>query len=278
MNNEKHYELVARALDWIVENQVDQPQLEAVATALDTSPYHLQRVFQAWAGVSPKQFLKFLTRKAALQRLAEGETVLEAALSAGLSGPGRLHDLLVTTDAITPGEARKKGAGVELLHGFGSSPFGEALVAWNRRGVSFLGFCHATGREAAKADLRSRWPGATLARDDQGAEKLLYSIFEQARSGPIDVWLRGSPFQLKVWEALLAIPEGAFASYGEIAKFAGHPGAARAVGSAIGSNPVAWLIPCHRVVRAAGELGDYHWGRAMKSAMTGLEAARTGLS
>ena len=278
MNGEKHYDLVARALAWIVENQVDQPRLETVANALGTSPYHLQRVFQAWAGVSPKQFLKFLTRKAALQRLAEGETVLEAALSSGLSGPGRLHDLLVTTDAITPGEARRKGAGVHLFHGFGSSPFGEALVAWNPRGVSFLGFCHATGREAAKADLRSRWSDATLRSDDEGAEKLLYSIFEQARSERIEVWLRGSPFQLKVWEALLAIPEGAFASYSDIAKFAGHPGAARAVGSAVGSNPVAWLIPCHRVIRAAGELGDYHWGRATKSAMAGFEAARTGIS
>lgn len=278
MNGDKHYELVARALAWIVENQADQPRLETVASALCTSPYHLQRVFQAWAGVSPKQFLKFLTRKTALQRLAEGETVLEAALSTGLSGPGRLHDLLVTTDAITPGEARRKGAGVDLFHGFGSSPFGEALVAWNLRGVSFLGFCHATGREAAIADLRLRWPGATFLADEKGAEKLLSSIFERARTEPIGVWLRGSPFQLKVWEALLAIPEGAFASYGDIARLVGHPRAARAVGSAVGSNPVAWLIPCHRVVRAAGELGDYHWGRATKSAMAGLEAARAVVS
>ena len=278
MEKEKHYDLVARALDWIIANRQEQPPLNMLAEALGTSPYHLQRVFQAWAGVSPKQFLKFLTRKAALQRLAEGETVLEAALSAGLSGPGRLHDLLVTTDAITPGEARRMGAGVELFHGFGNSPFGEALVAWNRRGVSFLGFCHATGRETTKADLRSRWPGAALTSDDSGAEKLLYSIFEKAGAEPISVWLRGSPFQLKVWEALLAIPEGAFASYGDIAKLAGHPGAARTVGSAVGSNPVAWLIPCHRVIRAAGELGDYHWSRATKSAMAGLEAARAGLS
>ena len=278
MKDEKHYDLVARALTWIAENQVDQPQLETVANALGTSPYYLQRVFQAWAGVSPKQFLKFLTRKAALQRLAEGETVLEAALSAGLSGPGRLHDLLVTTDAITPGEARRMGAGVELFHGYGNCPFGEALVAWNTRGISFLGFCHSTGRQAAKADLFSRWPDATFASDDRGAENLLSSIFERARTEPLGVWLRGSPFQLKVWEALLTIPEGAFASYGDIARLAGHPGAARAVGSAVGSNPVAWLIPCHRVIRAAGELGDYHWGRATKTAMAGIEATRAGIS
>lgn len=278
MNHEKHYDLVARTLTWIAAHQHEQPRLDRIADALGTSPYHLQRVFQAWAGVSPKQFLKFLTREAALQRLADGASVLEATLSAGLSGPGRLHDLLLSTDAVTPGQARKMGAGVELFYGFGGSPFGEALVAWNPRGISFLGFCEATGRDAAKTDLYSRWPDATLSSDDKGAGDLLFSIFERARQEPIGVWLRGSPFQLKVWEALLAIPEGAFVSYGDIAKLAGRPGAARAVGSAVGSNPVAWLIPCHRVIRSAGALGEYHWGRATKYAMAGLEAARTGVS
>lgn len=278
MKEARHYDLVARALTWIAENQADQPELGTIAGALDTSPYHLQRVFQAWAGVSPKQFLKFLTREAALNRLAHGETVLEAALSAGLSGPGRLHDLLITTDAITPGQARRRGSGVELSYGFGNSPFGEALVAWNSRGISFLGFCNSCGREWALDDLRSRWTDAKFSRDDVGAARRLSSIFDEASPERIGLWLRGSPFQLKVWEALLAIPEGAFASYGDIAKMAGRPGAARAVGSAVGSNPVAWLIPCHRVIRSVGELGGYHWGTTTKYAMAGLEAARSELS
>lgn len=278
MNSEKHFDLVARALAWIVENQADQPRLDVIADALGTSSFHLQRVFQAWAGVSPKQFLKFLTRKSALERLIAGETVLDAALASGLSGPGRLHDLIITTDAMTPGEARRHGAGVDLTYGFGDSPFGDALVAWTPRGISFLGFCNAPGRDWAMSDLRSRWPGAKLTSDDQAAEMRLQSIFDKTGSKPVDVWLRGSPFQLKVWEALLAIPEGAFASYGDIAKVAGCPGAARAVGSAVGSNPVAWLIPCHRVIRSVGELGGYHWGAATKYAMTGYEAARSGLS
>lgn len=275
MNSEKHFDLVACALNWIVENQVYQPRLDVIAGEIGTSPYHLQRVFQAWAGVSPKQFLKFLTREAALERLADGETVLEAALASGLSGPGRLHDLLITTDALTPGEARRRGAGVELAYGFGSTPFGDALVAWNSRGISFLGFCFCLGRERALEELRSRWPDAALSIDDKEAEKRLFSIFQRAGSEPMGVWLRGSPFQLKVWEALLAIPEGSFASYGDIAKMAGCPGAARAVGSAVGSNPVAWLIPCHRVIRSVGELGGYRWGPATKYAMAGFEAVRT---
>ena len=278
MRSEKHFDLVARALAWIVENQAAQPRLDLIADALGTSPYHLQRVFQAWAGVSPKQFLKYLTRESALERLAAGESVLEAALASGLSGPGRLHDLLITTDALTPGEARRRGAGVELAYGFGSSPFGDALVAWNPRGITFLGFCNTLGRDGAMGDLSARWPDATLSGNDEEAGRRLSSIFDEAGSEPTALWLRGSPFQLKVWEALLAIPEGAFASYGDVAKMAGCPGAARAVGSAVGGNPVAWLIPCHRVIRSVGELGGYHWGAATKYAMTGYEAARSGVS
>ncbi|MEE4217224.1 MAG: methylated-DNA--[protein]-cysteine S-methyltransferase [Xanthomonadales bacterium] len=274
MTGNTHYELVARALDWIAQNRLEQPELSELARELGVSPHHLQRVFQEWAGVSPKQFLKSLTRQAALERLASGESVLDAAISSGLSGPGRLHDLLVTTEALTPGEIKKRGQGVKLCYGFGACPFGEALVSWSGRGINFLGFCGEKSREQVLDELISRLSNADFRGDPEGAQKWLDTIFESAGTQPVSLWLRGSPFQLKVWEALLAIPEGANATYGQIAKRVGSPGASRAVGRAVGSNPVSWIIPCHRVIRQLGELGGYRWGTTTKSAMIGLEASR----
>ena len=274
MDRNSHYQLVARALQWITDNQLEQPDLAALARELDVSPNHLQRVFQDWAGVSPKQFLKSLTRQAAMERLANGETVLDAAISSGLSGPGRLHDLMVTTEAMTPGEIRKLGQDVQFSYGFGDCPFGEALVSWNRRGISFLGFCGVIDREQVFSEFSARLLNADFGQDQAGAQKWLDLIFDRPRKQPVPVWLRGSPFQLKVWEALLAIPEGAHATYGHIARLVGSPGAAQAVGNAVGSNPVSWIIPCHRVIRQMGELGGYRWGTTTKNAMIGLEASR----
>jgi len=274
MTNSQHYDLIAQALGWIADNQLDQPELNELARELGVSPHHLQRVFQEWAGVSPKQFLKSLTRQAALERLAAGESVLDAAISSGLSGPGRLHDLLITTEAMTPGEIRQMGRGVRLSHGFGNSPFGEALISWNDRGINFLGFCGMKSREQVLGELTSRMSNADFTEDSAGARQWLDTIFELPEKQPISLWLRGSPFQLKVWEALLAIPEGTNATYGHIAKLAGSPRASQAVGNAVGSNPVSWIIPCHRVIRQLGELGGYRWGTTTKSAMIGLEAAR----
>lgn len=274
MTTDRHYELVARALAWIAENSVEQPSLNDLANELGVSPHHLQRIFQAWAGVSPKQFLKSLTRDAAMERLAAGESVLDAALASGLSGPGRLHDLLVTTDALTPGEVRKQGLGVNFEYGFGTCPFGEALVAWNPRGIGFLGFCDSGSREQAYDEFAQRLSRAQFRRDDEVAATWTGRIFNRHAGQPLPVWLRGSPFQLKVWQALLAIPEGTNATYGDIARFIGSPGASQAVGNAIGSNPVSWLIPCHRVIRQLGELGGYRWGSTAKRAMIGLESTR----
>ena len=273
MNSNRHYELVARALNWISDNQLEQPALGDLANELDVSPHHLQKVFQEWAGVSPKQFLKSLTREAALKRLADGETVLDAALASGLSGPGRLHDLLITTDALTPGEIRKRGAGVSLFFGYGQCLFGDALIGWNRRGISFLGFCGGRRHEDVLAEMTNRLEHADLSRDDVAAQEWLDKIFSQHEK-PLPLWLRGSPFQLKVWQALLAIPEGANATYGDIARYVGKPGGSQAVGNAVGSNPVSWIIPCHRVIRQMGELGGYRWGTATKSAMIGFEAVQ----
>ncbi|MBT8049490.1 MAG: methylated-DNA--[protein]-cysteine S-methyltransferase [Xanthomonadales bacterium] len=261
----------------MTEHQAEQPGLSELSAALKVSPYHLQRTFQDWAGVSPKQFLKSLTRKAALERLAAGVSVLDSALDSGLSGPGRLHDLLISTDSLTPGEIRRRGGGVRLEYGFGQTPFGTALVAWNTRGLSFLGFCEEKGRAHALAGLRKQWIDAALNENVTTAQTRLDQVFQGSDDKPVAVWLRGSPFQLKVWEALLAIPEGSHRTYGQLARSVGKPGAARAVGTAVGSNPLSFVIPCHRVIRQAGELGGYRWGEHTKKAIIGREAASCGL-
>jgi AraC family transcriptional regulator of adaptative response/methylated-DNA-[protein]-cysteine methyltransferase len=274
MKQNRHYLLVANALHWLHEHQAEQPGLADLARELQVSQHHLQRTFQAWAGVSPKQFLKALTRQAATERLKRGASVLDATLHSGLSGPGRLHDLTVTTEALTPGEIRNRGMGVDIHYGFGETPFGEALVAWTNRGINFLGFSGELGANRTLQDLQDRWRQARFASNPTDAEAWLSRIFDCEHAHTLPLWLRGSPFQLKVWEALLAIPEGSHASYGQIAKLIGQPGASRAVGSAVGSNPVAWIIPCHRVIRQVGQLGSYHWGDVTKQAMIGFEAGR----
>jgi len=269
----QQYDLIADAIRWMVEHRAEQPDLNRLSLAMGVSPHHLQRTFQRWAGVSPKQFLKSLTRNAALARLKEGCSVLDAALESGLSGPGRLHDLLISTDALTPGEIRMRGEGVELHYGFGESPFGEALIAWTLRGINFLGFCQEDGSAQTLMVFRNQWSKARLSEDSTGAQSWLDTIFSESHDKPIPLWLRGSAFQLKVWEALLEIPEGTHSTYGQIAMLVGHPGAARAVGTAIGSNPLAYIIPCHRVIRQAGEIGGYRWGETTKRAIIGYEAA-----
>lgn len=270
----RQYILISRAIQWVADNQPQQPDLEALADAMEVSPFHLQRTFQDWAGVTPKQFLKSLTRSAALERLLAGSNVLDAALSAGLSGPGRLHDLLITTEALTPGEIRRRGTGVKLEFGFGETPFGQALVSWSSRGLSFLGFCGQSGAQPLLTELKALWSGAIFYERPTAAQAWLDEIFAASHEQPLRLWLRGSPFQLKVWEALLDIPEGTLASYGSLARHIGQPAAARAVGSAVGANPLAWIIPCHRVIKQLGDLGGYRWGAVTKRAMIGLEAAR----
>jgi AraC family transcriptional regulator of adaptative response/methylated-DNA-[protein]-cysteine methyltransferase len=273
MQSNRHYKLVSETIQWVADHQSAQPDLQRLSSEMGVSPHHLQRTFQAWAGVSPKQFLKSLTRNAALERLKRGSSVLDAALDSGLSGPGRLHDLMISTDALTPGEIRKHGEGVQLDYGFGETLFGMALIAWTPRGVNFLGFCEENGAESTFATLKEQWAKAKFRENPTAAQRWLDDIFSGSDEKPIPLWLRGSPFQLKVWEALLDIPEGTHTTYGRLAERIGHPGAARAVGSAIGSNPVSWIIPCHRVIRQMGEMGGYRWGGFTKRAMIGFEAA-----
>ena len=277
MNSQHHYQLIAEALHWLCQNQQDQPTLEELADHVGLSPHYMQRLFQEWVGVSPKQFLKYLTKAQAMERLRQGQSVLESALSSGLSGPGRLHDLLVTTEAMTPGEARRMGSGVNVCYGYGVTPFGEALLAWTDRGVCFLGFCDERGRQHTQDDFMQQWPDASLTENNTEAAARLAEIFHETEHKPLKIWLRGSPFQLRVWEALLNLPAGTHCTYGQLAAFSGNAGASRAIGSAIGRNPVSWLIPCHRVINSLGTLGGYRWGTGIKQAMIGYEAARTDL-
>ncbi|MEM8548030.1 MAG: methylated-DNA--[protein]-cysteine S-methyltransferase, partial [Pseudomonadota bacterium] len=255
-----HYDMVSDALHFLVTHQPEQPSLTDLARALGHSEGHVQRTFQAYAGVSPKQFLRMLTRERALERLREGADVLDAAIFSGLSGPGRLHDLLISTDALTPGEARRRGDGVPMHHGVGPTPFGPALLAWTDRGITFLAFLRERSGDEALLELQQQWPDAALLQDDPAAAPYLERVFAKSDTQPLPLWLRGSPFQLKVWEALLAIPPGTHVSYQSIARALGKERASRAVGTAVGRNPVSWLIPCHRVITSAGGLGGYRWG------------------
>lgn len=274
MNENANFQLIADSLKWLSDNQTDQPELADLAGAMGISPHHMQRTFQAWAGVSPKQFLKSLTRESALRRLANGDSVLDAALSSGLSGPGRLHDLVVSTEAITPGQASARGRGVTFHYGFGPTLFGKAMIAWTERGVAFLGFCGLKPPRSVLSELTDKWKQSEFVRDDHQAIGWLDKVFSGSRETTLPLWLRGSPFQLKVWEALLAIPDGSHVTYGHLARAIGNPRASQAVGNAVGANPVSWIIPCHRVIRQLGELGGYRWGQPVKFAMIGYEATR----
>lgn len=270
------YARIERAIAFLRERRQAQPDLDQLARHLGLSPAHTQRLFSRWAGVSPKRFLQFLTVEAAKRRMRETADLLGLALDTGLSGPGRLHDLFVTLEALSPGEFRRAAAGMTLSWGLGPTPFGPALVVNSPRGICHLAFVESAAVTELAADLARRWPDACLLRDDAAAQALLQRVFAiQAGAGdPLRLWVAGSNFQVQVWRALLRVPPGGLLSYGALASAAGRPGAARAVGSAVARNPVAWLIPCHRVLRETGDFGEYHWGSDRKQAICAWEAAR----
>ena len=272
----RHYATVARAIAFIRAHARAQPALEDVAAAVHLSPQHLQRVFSAWAGISPKRFLQYLTKEYARSRLAAAADTLTVADDAGLSGAGRLHDLLVNCEAMTPAEIRAAARGIDIGHGIAPTPFGDALVAWTARGVCHFAF--GTGDEdAMRAELRALWPAATLHRDDAQALALMQRIFPRPPTrGSVHLVLRGTNFQIKVWEALIRIEPGRVLSYRQFARELGMPRAPRTVGSAIAANTIGYLIPCHRVIREGGEVGDYRWGSERKLALLGHEAAQQG--
>jgi AraC family transcriptional regulator of adaptative response/methylated-DNA-[protein]-cysteine methyltransferase len=241
------------------------------------SEYHFQRLFTRWVGVSPKRFLQFLTKEHAKQVLESSASVLEATYQSGLSGPGRLHDLFVTCEAVTPGEYKSRGRGLQIAYGFHLSPFGDCLLAVTERGVCGLAFAEGGDRRKALADLRSRWRNADLQEDPKLTATWVERIFPLRGDQlvpPLHLFLNGTNFQIKVWEALLRIPWGSLVSYEAIAVHLGAPKAARAVGQAVAVNPIAVVIPCHRVIHKMGVFGKYHWGAARKKAILGWEMAQ----
>jgi AraC family transcriptional regulator of adaptative response/methylated-DNA-[protein]-cysteine methyltransferase len=271
------YRRIEKAIEFLAENYHQQPSLEEVARSVNLSEFHFQRLFRRWAGISPKRLVQFLTLEHAKQMLEESRSVLDAAYDAGLSSPSRLHDLFVTAEAMTPGEFKAKGAGLEISYGFHPSPFGECLLAVTERGICGLGFVGEGGREQTLEDFKRRWPAAQFQENPEKTGSYIDGIFTaKKRNGahPVKLLLMGTNFQIKVWEALLRIPPGSVACYEDLARQVGKPSAARAVGSAVGRNPISFLIPCHRAIRKMGITGDYHWGAVRKKAILAWEAAR----
>ena len=269
------YERVANVIRFLDRHHTDQPDLNQLAATVGLSAFHFHRLFSTWAGVTPKDFLQCLTLEHVKTLLRDGDSVLDAALNAGLSGPGRLHDLCVTLEAASPGEMKNGGAGLQIEYGFAETPFGEAFIAETRRGICHLSFVNGQGRNAARDLLTSQWPNAKLSRNDARIAELSATIFTQGRERtsrrPLRTFVRGTLFQLRVWRALLRVPSGTLTTYGRLAEAIGQSKAARAVGSAVGANPISFIIPCHRVIRETGALGNYGGGRIRKRAMVGWE-------
>ncbi len=273
------YTRVEQAIHFLEQNFRRQPGLKEVADSVGLSEYHFQRLFTRWAGISPKRFLQFLTVEYAKQLLAESQSVLDVTYEAGLSSPGRLHDLFVTCEAITPGQFKSRGEELTINYGFHPTPFGLCLLAVTERGICGLSFLQPGEQAAALASLSATWPQAELKPAASLTGPWAEQIFEPAgQQQPLPVLLKGTNFQLKVWQALLAIPPGALVSYHDVAALIGQPNAARAVGQALAHNPVGFIIPCHRVIRRVGTSGDYAWGSTRKKAILGWEAARSAIA
>lgn len=268
------YQRIEAALIYAQTHFQDQPDLDELARQAHWSPFHFQRKFQEWAGVSPKKFLQYLSLGHAKQLLRQQASVADAAHETGLSGTGRLHDLFVTLEAMTPGEYRQGGAALAIAYSFGESLFGSYLVASTAKGICKLVF--STDEAAALTELRADWPNATLVAQETALHAQVAQFFAHdfPPTGRLHLHLKGTSFQLKIWESLLRVPEGELRTYAQLAGAAERGAAVRAAGTAIGANPVAYLIPCHRVIRGTGELGQYRWGAPRKAALLGWEAAQ----
>lgn len=276
------FERIASVIEYINRHRREQPSLEELAECVDLSPHHFQRLFSRWAGISPKKFLQCLTAKAVKEHLQNGKSVLESAYAEGLSGPGRLHDLSVLLEAASPGEIKSGGAGWTIFAGIADSPFGNCLIAESPRGICKLAFLDeqppATKTPAAEHEIAMDWPQAEIVWDHQRAKSVATGIFSHAARKvgdrpTLSCLVQGTAFQVKVWQALLQIPTGQFTTYGKVAAAIGNPKASRAVGSAIGKNDIGYLIPCHRVIRETGVVGEYRWGSLRKQALIAREMA-----
>ncbi len=271
--NDTNWRRIARAIRFLSAHYQEQPTLDDAASAAGLSPHHFQRVFTRYVGVSAKAFVGHLTLEHAKAELAGGASVLGASLDAGLSGPSRLHDLALKIEAMTPGEYARGGEGIAIDYGFHPGPFGIALVMATEKGVCGLAFGDEGEERMLLKDMQARWPKAAYRENAERTAPVAREIF--GGGGPLNLHLMGSPWQVKVWQALLAIPEGRTATYRGIAQDVGNAKASRAVGAAVGRNPISWLIPCHRVLASDGTLHGYHWGVDRKRAMLAVEAART---
>lgn len=272
---ELNYERIAAAIRFIKENRQEQPRLETIAGHVHMSPAHFQRMFQEWAGISPKNFLQYLNVEYAKRILKQTHASLfDTACEVGLSGTGRLHDLFVNIEGMTPGEYKNGGQALRINYSFAETPFGQVMVASTDKGICHLAFVDK-GEEEALGSLKQLFPNAAYTQCPDRKQEDALSVFNRDWSKPdeIRLHLKGTSFQLKVWETLLKIPAGGLTTYADLATKSGHEGACRAVGTAIGRNPVAFLIPCHRVIKATGDIGNYHWGEVRKEAIIGWEAA-----
>lgn len=275
LENSDTYDRIAQAVEFVRSQARQQPSLAAIAQHIHLSESQCQRLFSRWVGISPKRFLQYLTVEYAKARLGETRSLLDLSLDAGLSSPARLHDLFVTLEALSPGEYRAGGRGLEIAYGLHSSPFGPVLIATTPRGVCGLQFLETLDQTVAEAMLRQPWPQATLRFDPVQTQPIcdrLCHPLHPSNGQPLTVLVKGTNFQIQVWRALLALPWGGLSTYQDIAQRIGNPKAVRAVGGAIGANPVAYFIPCHRVIRASGDLGGYRWGLARKLTLLGWEA------
>ena len=274
----QHYQLIEQAIQYIETNVHRQPELDEIASAIGLSEYHFQRLFTRWAGISPKRFMQFLTKEHAKDLLARSENLLETTHQVGLSSLGRLHDLFVNTEAVTPGEYKSNGAGLTIHYGLHLTPFGKCLIAATERGVCHLSFVETSEGNAIDT-LVADWNQAKMIEDYRTTAPLIDRIFSTPTPDtPLKLHLRGTNFQIKVWEALLHIPAGSLTTYEQIAAQIGNPNALRAVGTAVGHNPIAVLIPCHRVIRKSGDFGNYRYGPARKKALLAKEFALSGLT
>ena len=270
------YERVAQAIAFLRAHHKQQPGLPVLAAHLGLSEFYLQKLFSRWAGISPKRFLQFLTVEYAKRRMSETTDLLTLSYEVGLSGPGRLHDLFVTMEAMSPGEFKRAARGMTIRYGAHETPFGTALIAYTPRGICHLSFPHPQHSGRSLLSLRTLWPAAHFDQQPVESAALLDRIFHAAETGQnrgLSLWVSGSNFQIQVWRALLQIPFASLFDYQGLAACIGRPGAARAVGNAIAHNPVAYLIPCHRVLRRSGDFGQYRWGAERKAAIIAWEAA-----
>ena len=275
MEQNINYQRIEQAIQFLSKNINHQPDLDDVARQVHLSPFHFQRIFTEWAGISPKKFLQFLTTEYLKTKLSETANVLEAANIVGLSSQSRVYDLFVTLEAVTPQEFKTSGEGIKIEYGIHETPLGTCLLATTQRGICSLTFINNDDKQAALEELKNKWKNAQFIENQENTKGVVAQIFDaHTPNRKFNLLIKGTNFQIKVWQALLKIPSGSVASYQTIAKAIDNPKAVQAVGSAIGANPIGYLIPCHRVIRKEGQIGEYHWGNARKQAIIGKEMAQ----